>query len=139
MALLLANATGHFLVLPLNYEIFVINFMCPTTFGQKNLNLDKVTGRILQKHLAFGQFPASWNEKKVPDRVMIMGENLGCSARDVVRSNGSEIIVNTGSDAKNRFKNISNIILDFCPLGHTQQLTVPSKRLRKVHAVGMGV
>lgn len=66
MALFLAKTNGAFLFPPLYYKIFVGKFMCLTNFGQKLLNSDKVTSRILDKQPNTGSCPASWNEKNLP-------------------------------------------------------------------------
>ena len=49
MALLLANANGDLLVPPPYYKILLGNFICPTNFGPKHPNSDKVTSRNLEK------------------------------------------------------------------------------------------
>ena len=63
MTLLLGKARGNFLVPQLYYKIFEGNFMRPETFGQKNKNSDKMTGKIWKTN-KFGQCPARLNEKK---------------------------------------------------------------------------
>lgn len=73
-----------FVLPPLDYKIFMGNFMCVANLGQKHPNSDKMIGRILEKQAKVGNCPASWNKKKIvaldPEGHCVMPSDRGNSS-----------------------------------------------------------